>query len=311
MTAYIIRRLIYTIPLVIGVSLIVWAIFDSGVLGDPAATQLGKAATPESIARLHEQLGYNDPAYVRFGNFLWKNVTLDFGRSRNYKVNIIEMIVRGMGPSLSLTVPAFAIATLIAVSLALFCAAFRGKFVDRFLLVTAIGLMSISSLVYVVIGQYLLAYKAGMFPISGYERGPGAVAFVALPILMFIALTIGPDLRFYRTAMLEEVRQDYVRTAKAKGVSANVVLFKHVLRNAMIPVLTRVVVVLPFLFTGALLLEMYFSIPGLGGMIVDGVLRDDMPVIRAITFISAILYIVANLLTDILYTIVDPRVRLA
>ena len=311
MTAYIIRRLLYTIPLVIGVSLIVWAVFDSGVLGDPAAKMLGKAATPEKLEQLHEQLGYNKPAIVRFWDFLWNNLTLNFGRSRNYKIDIVEMILRGMGPSLSLTLPAFLMATFIAVSLSLFCASFRGKFIDRFLLVTAIAMMSISSLVYVVIGQYVLAYQAGLFPIAGYQRGAGAMVYVALPILIFIALTVGPDLRFYRTAMLEEVKQDYVRTAKAKGVSPNVVLFKHVLRNAMIPVLTRVVVVLPFLFTGALLLEMYFNIPGLGGMIVDGVLRDDMPVIRAITFISAILYIVANLLTDILYTIVDPRVRLS
>jgi peptide/nickel transport system permease protein len=255
MMSYIIRRLLYTIPLVIGVSLIVWAVFDSGVLGDPAAKMLGKAATPEKIAQLHEQLGYDQPAYARFWDFLIKNVTFDFGRSRNYKIDIVEMIVRGMGPSLSLTLPAFLLATFIAVSLSLFCASFRGKFIDRFLLVTAIAMMSISSLVYVVIGQYVLAYKAGMFPIAGYERGAGAIVYVALPILIFIALTVGPDLRFYRTAMLEEVKQDYVRTAKAKGVSANKVLFKHVLRNAMIPVLTRVVVVLPFLFTGALLLR--------------------------------------------------------
>ncbi len=309
MAAYIVRRLLYTIPLILGVALIVWLVFDSGMFGNPAAKMLGKNATKAQLDMLEMNLGLAEPWYVRFGTFLDGIVHLEFGRSRQYKTDVIEMIRRGVGPSLSLTVPSFAIATLIAVSSALFCAAFRGGVVDRTLIVVSVALMSVSSLVYIIFGQYLLGFH-GPFPIAGYSYGPKMIAYLALPWMIFIFLTIGPDLRFYRTAILEEIKQDYVRTAKAKGVSSNKVLFVHVLRNAMIPILTRIVVVLPFLFTGSLLLERFFEIPGIGGMTIMGVLTNDMPVIRAMTFIFAVLFIIANLATDILYTVVDPRVRL-
>jgi peptide/nickel transport system permease protein len=309
-TAYVVRRLFYSLPLILGVALIVFLVFDSGILGDPAIKLAGKNAKPERIAEIRHAFGYDDPVWVRFGNYLWSLVTFEFGRSRQYNTQISEMIRRGVVPSLTITVPAFAIATVLAVSMAVLCAVRMGRAVDRILLVAAVALMSVSAVVYIIFGQWLFAYKLRLLPVQGYEAGPQVFAYVALPIAIWVALSIAPDLRFYRTAMLEEVRQDYVRTARAKGLPESKVLFKHVLRNAMIPILTRVMVVLPFLFTGALLLEQFFGVPGLGFMVIGGIAQNDMPVIRALTFIFALGMIVATLLTDILYTVVDPRVRL-
>ena len=311
MMGYILRRLLYVVPLVLGVSLVVFLIFDSGLLGDPAKSQLGKYTTAEDVAQLRHDMGLDDTFLVRYGHFVGRIVSLDLGRSAEYHVPVSQMLLRGIGPSLSITLPAFLIATMLAVSLSLVCAAFRGGPIDRGVLVVAVALMSVSSLVYIIAGQYLLAHTLNLFPTEGFTRGPGAWKYVALPVIIFVFLTIGPDLRFYRTAMLEEIKQDYVRTARAKGVAPSRVLFVHVLRNGMIPILTRVVVELPFLFVGSILLEKFFNIPGLGGITIQGVLANDMPVVRAMTFIFAILLIVANLLTDIAYTIADPRVRLS
>jgi peptide/nickel transport system permease protein len=309
--AYIIRRALYVVPLVIGVLLLVFLIFDSGITGDPVYNLLGKGANEQRVKEVREDLGYDRPAAERFFEQVAETVTFDFGRSRQYRTSISEMIVRGAGPSLSVTLPAFLIATMIAVALALFCASFRGGAIDRTLVVVSVAMMSVSSLVYIIFGQYFFAHTLRWFPVGGYEHGIGAIPYVILPIIIFVLLSIAPDLRFFRTAMLEEIKQDYIRTARAKGVSERKVLFVHLLRNAMIPILTRVVVVLPFLFTGSLLIEMFFQIPGLGFMTVSGVMQADLPVIRAMTFISALLYIVANLLTDVLYAVFDPRVRLA
>jgi peptide/nickel transport system permease protein len=310
LTVYVIRRLLYVIPLLLGVALIVFLIFDSGILGDPIGKQLGKHPTPEQIAQLRRDLRLDDPVLARFGEHLRKIATFDLGRSSSSHIEISEMVKRGIGPSLSLTLPAFLLATLIAVSLSVICAAFRGGKVDRVALVTAVALMSVSSLVYIIFGQYFLAFRAGLFPISGYVRGPEAIKYLALPILIFVFLSIGPDLRFYRTAMLEEVRQDYVRTARAKGLPESKVLFKHVLRNGLIPVITQVVVELPFLFLGSLLIESFFEIPGLGYLTVNAVFKEDIAVIRALVLVFAIVIVIANLVSDILYTLVDPRVRL-
>jgi peptide/nickel transport system permease protein len=309
-TGYVLRRLLYLVPLLFGVSLVVFVIFDLGLFGDPVAAKLGKYATTESIAQLRHDLGLDRPWFERFGDHLWRTVTLDFGRSSQYRVPIAEMIARGAGPSLAITLPGFLVATTVAVSLSVLCAAFRGRALDRVMLVAAVGLMSVSSVVYIIYGQYYLAYRWEVFKLRGYERGLGAVPYVLLPILIFVFLSIGPDLRFYRAAMVEEVRQDYVRTARAKGLGEVSVLFKHVLRNGLIPILTRVVVELPFLFVGSLLLERYFSIPGLGGITVTAVLTNDMPVIRAMTFFFAVFLVLGTLLTDIAYSLADPRVRL-
>lgn len=311
MIAYIIRRLLQVIPIAIGVALIVFLIFDSGMLGSPVYLMVGKKATPESVKALEHALGYDLPATQRFFSSLGDLFTLEFGRSYQFKTRISEMIVRGAVPSLTITLPAYIISTVIAVSLALFCAAFRGGKLDKILLVVAVGMMSVSSLVYIIFGQYFFAHVLRWAPVGGYEPGLAAIPYVALPILIWVLLSIAPDLRFYRTSLLEEISQDYVRTARAKGVSERKVLFSHVLRNGLIPILTNIVVVLPFLFTGSLLIEKFFSIPGLGFMVVNGVTNADLPVVRAMAFIFAILYVVANLLTDVMYAVVDPRVRLS
>jgi peptide/nickel transport system permease protein len=310
-TAYVLRRLLYVIPLVLGVAMVVFLVFDSGILGNPVARMLGKHATPEKIEEYRHALGYDQPIHVRFWQYLESILRFDFGRSSEYKIEVASIIRRGIIPSLTVTLPGFLVATSLAVSLSLVCAAYRGRFVDRATLVVAVAMMSVSSLVYIIFGQYFLAFRMRWFPVMGYEYGAGAVSFVALPILIFVFLTIAPDLRFYRSAMLEEVKQDYVRTARAKGVAEKRVLFVHVLRNGLIPILTRVVVELPFLFVGTILLERFFGIPGLGGITIESVLANDVPVVRAMTFIFAVLLILANLLTDIAYTVADPRVRLA
>jgi peptide/nickel transport system permease protein len=311
MISYIVRRLLQVIPIAIGVAFIVFLIFDSGIAGDPIYTLIGKKASAAQVARLRIDMGYADPWYERFLGSLWDLLRFDFGRSFQYRTEISEMIWRGAIPSLTVTLPAYAISTVIAVSLALFCAAFRGGKLDRVLLIVAAAMMSVSSLVYIIFGQFFFAHVIPIAPVGGYEHGFRALPYVMLPIVIWVFLSIAPDLRFYRASLLEEVGQDYVRTARSKGLSERRVLFVHVLRNGMIPILTRVVVVLPFLFTGSLLIEQFFNIPGLGFMVVNGVITADLPVVRAMAFLFAILYVIANLLTDVMYAVVDPRVRLS
>ena len=167
------------------------------------------------------------------------------------------------------------------------------------------------SLAYILFGQYWFAYKWGMFPISGFQPGfPEMISYIALPVIITVVLSIGGELRFYRTVMLDEIHQDYIRTARSKGLSERVVMFKHVLKNAMIPIITNVVIEIPFLVTGSILLENFFGIPGLGNQIVEAINTSDFPVIKAQTIIFSLLYCVFNLLTDILYSLVDPRVSL-
>ena len=221
------------------------------------------------------------------------------------------MIFRGAIPSLTLTVPGFFFSTVISLFFAVVVAYYRGKGIDLFIRIFCIAMMSISSLVYILVFQYLFAYKWGMFEISGYEYGfPAFVPYVFLPVIIWVVLSLGPDIRFYRTLILDEIYQDYVRTARAKGLSEKKILFKHVLRNAMIPIITYTVVNLPFLILGALLLESFFSIPGLGGMILTALNSSDFPVLKAMAILSAVAYIIFTLVSDILYTLVDPRVKL-
>jgi peptide/nickel transport system permease protein len=221
------------------------------------------------------------------------------------------MIKQGAVPSLTLSVPAFVISTVIAIGISLLISFFRGTWIDRSVVFICVGMMSISSLAYILFGQWFFAYELSMFEISGYESGfPNFIPYVVLPAIIWIALAIGPDVRFYRTVILDEVYQDYVRTARAKGLGEGVVFFKHVLKNAMIPIITFVVIRIPFLILGALLLESFFSIPGLGGITLKAVNSSDFPVIKAMTILSSIAYIVFSVITDVLYTLVDPRVRL-
>jgi peptide/nickel transport system permease protein len=230
----------------------------------------------------------------------------DLGTSEYFKQPVSKLLLDGVLPSLSLTVPIFFIGVVVSIALSLICAFFRDTWIDRFLVIISVALMSINYLVFIVAGQYVLAYKLGWFPVWGYESW----RHLALPVLIGIVSGLGANIRFYRTIMLDEMYKDYVRTALAKGVSKPRVLFVHVLKNAMIPIITNVVIAIPFLYTGSLLLESFFGIPGLGYLGINAILSSDIDVVRALVLIGALLFVAANLLTDLCYAAADPRVKL-
>lgn len=308
--SYILRRILYLIPVLLGVCGIVFVLFNV-VAGDPTLLLLGKHATAEQAMELKEQLGLNKSMFMQYIDIVKSAFTFDFGRSWSTKQQISSMLAQGAIPSLTLTLPAFFISTIISILFATLVAYYRGKGIDLFVRITCIAMMSISSLVYILVFQNVLAYQLGLFEISGYEFGfPNFVPYVLLPIVIWIFLTVGPDIRFYRTMILDEIYQDYVRTARAKGLGEKTILLKHVLRNALIPIITYLVNQLPFLLLGSLLLESFFSIPGLGGIVITALNSSDFPVLKAMAVLSAVAYIAFTLLQDILYTVADPRVKL-
>ncbi|HAZ13966.1 MAG TPA: ABC transporter permease [Bdellovibrionales bacterium] len=307
---YAFRRILYVIPVLLGVCLIIFVLFNL-VSPDPTLMMLGKHANLKQMQELRHELGLDRSYFIQYLDIVKSAFTFDFGRSWSTKQEIIEMIKNGAGPSLTVTVPAFLVALIISLIVALFVAFYRGSWFDRIAVLICVALMSIPSLAYILFAQKILAYDLGLFEISGYEQGfPNFIPYVALPCIIWIVLSIGPDVRFYRTVILDEVYMDYVRTARAKGLSETVILFKHVLKNAMIPIITWVVIAIPFLILGALLLESFFGIPGLGGITLNAINSADFPVVRAMTVLSAVAYIVFSVITDVLYTLVDPRVRL-
>ncbi len=242
-------------------------------------------------------------------HFMRDAATFSFGKSIQRRQFISDMILRGAVPSLTVTVPGFFIGVGLGLGLALVCAFQRAGVLDRTIVLVTVVAMSVTFLAYVIGGQYVLAHLAGLFPVHGYR--PPVVKFVALPVAIYVAASLAPDIRMFRTFILDEVSQDYVRTARAKGVANREVMMRHVLKNAMIPVITSTVIHLPFLFLGSLLLERFFGIPGLGSTMVDAVFSADWPVVRALTYIGAILYVIGNLVTDICYALVDPRISLS
>lgn len=307
---YIIRRLLYLIPVLLGVCGIVFFLFNI-VAGDPTLLLLGKHASAEQALELKQQLGLDKSLFMQYVDIVKSAFTFDFGRSWSTKQQISSMLANGAIPSLTLTLPAFFLSTLISILFATLVAYYRGKGIDLVVRISCIAMMSISSLVYILVFQNVLAYQLGLFEISGYEYGfPNFIPYVALPILIWVVLSLGPDIRFYRTMILDEIYQDYVRTARAKGLSEKKILLKHVLRNALIPIITYLVNQLPFLLLGSLLLESFFSIPGLGGIVITAINSSDFPVIKAMAILSAVAYILFTLLQDILYTVADPRVKL-
>lgn len=308
--SYIFRRLLYTIPVLLGVCFIIFIIFNV-VAPDPAFTLLGRHATVEQIAQLHKELGMDRPLLEQYLATVKSAFTFDFGYSWSSKQQISEMIKAGAGPSLTLTVPLFVIGFILSISIALLVSFYRGKLIDKAVLLISIGTMSIPGLAYILFGQYFFAYHLGLFEISGYESGfPNFVPYIILPVLIYLMFSWGPDTRFYRSVILDEVYQDYVRTARAKGVGELTIMFKHVLKNAMIPILTYIVIQIPFLFLGLLLAEAFFGIPGLGGMTIKAINTSDFPVIKAMTILSALGFIIFGVITDVLYTVVDPRMKL-
>lgn len=308
--AYIIRRLLYVIPVLLGVCLIIFVLFNL-VSPDPTLIMLGKHASLSQMEDLRRELGLDRPWILQYWDVVKSAFTFDFGRSWSTKQEIVEMIKAGAIPSLTLSIPAFFISTVLSISISLFVAFFRGTMIDKTVVFLCVTMMSISSLAYILFGQWFFAFKLGWFEISGYEFGvPEFIPFVILPVIIWVALGIGPDVRFYRTIILDEIYQDYVRTARAKGLAENVIMFKHVLKNAMIPIVTYVIIQIPFLILGALLLESFFSIPGLGGITLNAINSSDFPVVKAMTILISVAYILFSVLTDVIYTLVDPRVRL-
>jgi peptide/nickel transport system permease protein len=309
MGAYVVRRLLYALPILLGITLITFLLFNV-VGGDPAIAKAGKHATPEKIAQIRHEMGTDRPLPEQYWAFLGETFTFDFGRSWQTNRTVRSMLWDGMGPSLSLAVPAFAIETILAVALALFCAFYRGSAADVSLRIAAIAGISLPSLAYILFGQYWLGYQWKLFPIFGYAPPPGGLVFLVMPAIIWVLLSVGSEMRYYRTVMLEEMSQDYVRTAAAKGLPPRRILFRHVLKNSMIAILTRVVITIPFLILGSLLIEKFFGIPGLGAMTADSVEQNDFPVIKAMTVIGSVLYVVFSIVTDVLYAVVDPRLRL-
>ena len=311
MTAYIIRRLWQMIPTLLGVMLLVFVIFNM-VGGDPAYVLAGKISNQEQIDNIRKQLGVDQPYHVQLGIFAKQVVTGDFGASWSTNEKISNILGTRLGPSLMVLVPLLVLETLLAIAFALAVAYVRGSLTDRAVMIVCTAGMSISILVYIIVFQYWLAYKLGWFPVQGWGNGFWENLFVysSLPILIGLVVSIAPNLRLYRTFVLDEINQDYVRTARAKGLSDNTILWTHVLRNASIPIITHVMAGLPGLLVGAFLIERFFSIPGLGREVILAVERSVFPVVKAITIYVAVATMVANLLADLMYKAVDPRVQL-
>jgi peptide/nickel transport system permease protein len=324
-TAYIIRRLLYAIPILIGVNLITFTLFF--VVNSPddmARMHLGmKRVTPEAVETWKREHGYDKPLVYNVESpgagrltdtiFFEKSLKLfafDFGASDAGR-DIGYDISQRMWPSLAIAVPVLLVGLAVNISLALFIVLFRATYIDFSAVILLVAMMSISSLFYIIGGQYLLSKMFHLVPISGYDTGADALKFLILPVIVGIVGGIGMGTRWYRTLFLEEAGKDYVRTARAKGLSDRLVLFRHVLKNALIPILTGVVVVLPLLFMGSLITESFFGIPGLGSYTIDAINNQDFAIVRAMVFLGSVLYILGLLLTDISYTLVDPRVRLS
>ena len=324
MTAYIIRRLLYALPILIGVNALTFVLFFVvNTPDDMALMQLGgKRVSEEAIQTWKAEHGYDKPLLINLGAegmarltdtiFFEKSVRLfvfDFGTSDSGR-DIGHDIAQRMWPSLAIALPTLLVGLAVNITFALLLAFFRATYLDLWGVVLLVAMMSISSLFYIIGGQYLVGKLLNLVPVSGYDTGIHAWKFMILPVIIGVISGIGAGTRWYRTLFLEEIHRDYVRTARAKGLAEQRVLFGHVLRNALIPILTGVVVVLPLLFIGSLLTESFFGIPGLGSYTIDAINNQDFAIVRAMVFLGAVLYILGLLLTDISYTIADPRVRL-
>jgi peptide/nickel transport system permease protein len=310
MLKYAARRLAEVVPTTVGILLLTFLLFNV-VGGSPAEVILGKNATAESIAAFNHKWGYDKPliwaADSQFTSFMLSLAKGDLGYSIEMDEPVKDVLLRGVGPSLSLTVPILLGGTIVALMLSMLAAAFRGGFPDKAVLVGSTVLMSVNYVVWVLLGQFLLSYKAGVFPVWGY----GSAFHLVLPVLIGIFSSLGTDVRFFRTAILDESYKPYVLTARSKELSRTAVMLRHILPNAMIPIVTYVSLSIPWLFTGSLLLESFFGIPGLGSVSINAIHSADMAVVRAVVVLGALLYQFVNLFTDLLYAALDPRVRFA
>lgn len=311
MLSFIVRRLWQMLPTMLGVVLLVFLLFN-WVGGDPAYLLAGKMADTAAIENIRRQLGTDQPWPVQLWIFMEQILTFDFGNAWSTGEPVSHIISSRLGPSLTVLVPLTILETVLGIALALAIAFVRGSLTDRAVMVACTVGMSISILVYIIVFQYLFAYKLGLFPVQGWGNslGENLLRYALLPIIIGLAVSIAPTLRLYRSFVLDEVGQDYVRTARAKGLPERRVVWVHVLRNAAIPIITHVMANLPALLIGAFLLERFFGIPGIGREVILAVERSDFPVIKAITVYVAAATMVFNLLADLLYQAVDPRVQL-
>ena len=311
MLAYIVKRLWQMVPTLVGVVLLVFLLFHF-FGSDPAIVLAGQNATQEQIAAIRQQLGLDQPAYVQFGIFLKQIVTFDWGRSWATNEAVSNLFKTRMPATLTVMVPILLLDTLIAIPIALGVAYVRGSLTDRTLMVVTTVALSISFLVYIIVGQYFFGFQLGWFPVQGWSDSTltNLSTYVPLPVLLAVMVGVSPQTRLYRSFFLDELGHDYVRTARAKGLTERTVLFKHVMRNAMIPILTNIGLNLPGIFVGSFLIEVFFSIPGLGREVLLAVNRSDYPVIQAATVYLAMLTMLINLGTDLMYKVVDPRVVL-
>ena len=324
MFAYILKRILYAVPILIGVNFITFMLFFMvNSPDDMARAQLGaKQVTPQMIEAWKVDKGYdkalffNDKAQgvekvsdTLFVQESLKLFSFDFGYSDANR-DIGEEIKTRMGPSLAIALPTFMIALITNISLALLLVLFRGSALDTGMMIIAVMIMSVSGLFYIIAGQVLFSKMWHWVPISGYESGWSGLKFIILPVMIGVFAGIGSGVRWYRSIFLEQINQDYVRTARAKGLSELKVLFGHVLKNGMLPILTGVVVVIPTLFMGSLIMESFFGIPGLGSYTIDAINSQDFAIVKAMVFLGSVLYIAGLILTDISYTLFDPRVKL-
>jgi len=324
MLAYIIRRLLYAIPVLIGINVITFALFFMvNSPDDMVRTHLGnKHLTKEIIDRWKVMHGYEKPLFynkradgfnkVTHTLFFQKSIKLflfDFGISDGGR-DISFDILQRMLPSLSLAIPIFILGLLVNITFAMIMTFFRTTYIDIWGVIICIVLMSISGLFYIIGGQYYIGKILKLLPISGYDSGLESIKFVMLPVIVGVISGIGASSRWYRTIFLEEITKDYIRTAHSKGLSDFKIMFKHLLPNALIPILTGIVVIIPTLFMGSLILESFFGVPGLGSYTIDAIQQQDFAIVRAMVFLGSLLYIVGLILTDISYTVVDPRIRL-
>lgn len=324
MLVYIIRRILYAIPILIGVNILTFSLFFIvNTPDDIARIHLGqKYVTEAAVDNWKKAHGYNLPLFINDQKeglaqfkqtiFYQKSIKLfafEFGSS-DAGQDISYDIKQRMLPSLAIAIPALLLGLLVDITIALLFVFFRGTYIDTTGVIICVMMMSISGLFYIIGGQYVLAKVLKLVPVSGYEAGWSLIKFLILPVLIGVIGGLGSGARWYRTLFLEEINKDYVKTALSKGFSEMYVLFKHVLKNALIPILTGVVVLLPLLFLGSLLTESFFGIPGLGSYTIDAIEQQDFAIVRAMVFLGSVLYIIGLILTDLSYTLVDPRVKL-
>ncbi len=311
MMSYLLRRLWQMVPTLAGVVLGVFFLFK-GFGGDPAEILAGLNASPEQVEQIRDQLGLNRPVWEQLAIFVGQILQFDWGRSWATNEPVAQLFATRLPATLTVMVPILVLDALLAIPFALAVAAVRGSLTDRAIMVVTTVALSISFLVYVIVGQWLFAFQLGWFPVQGWTDSvwTNLTTYAPLPVLLAVMVGISPQMRLYRSFFLDEIGQDYVRTARAKGLGERAVLMKHVLRNALIPILTNVSMQLPGIFVGSFLIEVFFSIPGIGREVMLAVNRSDYPVIQAVTIYLAVITMLINLLTDLLYKAVDPRVTL-